>query len=326
MNDTELDELLDTWKAPDVPASLRAGLRLRFPAGNARTAIGVPSRWLAAFALAAGTLALGASLLRNGSLSSDAGRWSPDVYVRRTRMVQPPVAKLKWMFRGGLSTGWEWREGKLVGSFYLYDRLSRKHYGYSWNAQPAGTREFLFAVQPLDPSVVREDGPIVPPPHLPAPRMVAAGSTFDVDLYDSGSERVYDHIELSGEPLAIDSHPEPAQAAAAITLSNPKLYINGQFAAGSGGVMQATGLTAIVAVPGRGHYVLALDPEENLRFVRAGSANGKTIEFQSGGDRYRVECSAAVAGGSRPVFVLFQNDPRENGQGFSSGGAPSQYR
>jgi hypothetical protein len=327
MNDTELHELLDTWKAPAAPASLRAGLRSRLAARKARTSIRVPVRWLAAFSLAAGALAFGASLLWNGALSSEAGRWSPGIYVRRTRMVQPPVAKLKWMFTGGRSTGWEWREGKLVGSFYLYDRLSRKHYGYSWNAQPAAAREFLFTVQPLDPSVVREDGPIVPPPHLPAPRMIAAGSVFDVDLYESGSERVYDHIELSGEPFEIATHPEPAQAAATLTLSNPRLYINGQFAAGAGGVVRAAGLTAIVAVPGRGHYDLALDPKENLRFVRAGSANGNTIEFQSGGDRFRLECSAPVApGGARPIFVFFESNPRESGPGFSSGDAPGQYR
>ena len=107
MNDTELDELLDTWKSPDVPASLRAGLRSRLAAGKARTSIRVPVRWLAAFALAGGALALGASLLWNGPLSSEAGRWIPGIYVRRTRMVRPPVAKLKWMFKGGLSTGWQ---------------------------------------------------------------------------------------------------------------------------------------------------------------------------------------------------------------------------
>ena len=210
---------------------------------------------------------------------------------------------------------------------YLYDRLSRKHYGYSWNAQTLGTREFLFTAQPLDPSVVREDGPIVPPAHLPAPRMVAAGSAFDVDLYNSGNQRVYDHIELSGEPLEVASHPEPPYAAAAITLSNPRLYINGQFAAGPGGVVRATGLTAIVSVPGRGHYVLALDPKENSRFVRAGSASGMAIEFQSGSDRFRLESSAPVApGGSSPVFVFLQNDPSVTAPGFASGGAPSQYR
>ena len=31
MNDVELDRLLDTWSAPSVPPSLRAGLRARFP-------------------------------------------------------------------------------------------------------------------------------------------------------------------------------------------------------------------------------------------------------------------------------------------------------
>lgn len=77
MNDTELDELLDTWKSPDVPASLRAGLRSRLAAGKARTSIRVPVRWLAAFALAGGALALGASLLWNGALSSKRAAGSP---------------------------------------------------------------------------------------------------------------------------------------------------------------------------------------------------------------------------------------------------------
>jgi hypothetical protein len=128
-------------------------------------------------------------------------------------------------------------------------------------------------------------------------------------------------------PFDIANHPEAEQAAAAITLSNPKLYINGQFAAGSGGVVKATGLTVTVAVPGRGHYVLALDPQGNSKFVRAGSATGQTIEFQSGGDRFRVECSAPVApGGSRAIFVLFQNDPSVTAPEFAADGAPSHYR
>jgi hypothetical protein len=108
---------------------------------------------------------------------------------------------------------------------------------------------------------------------------------------------------LSAGPFDIANHPEAEQAAAAITLSNPKLYINGQFAAGSGGVVKATGLTVTVAVPGRGHYVLALDPQGNSKFVRAGSATGQTIEFQSGGDRYRVECSAPVAADGPPGYL-----------------------
>jgi hypothetical protein len=46
MNDSELDDMLSTWKAPEVSASMRAGLRLRFPVKPPRpTGAGQPRVW-----------------------------------------------------------------------------------------------------------------------------------------------------------------------------------------------------------------------------------------------------------------------------------------
>jgi hypothetical protein len=39
---------------------------------------------------------------------------------------------------GGHSTGWERQAGKLAGSVYMFDKSTRVHYGYTWNAEPVG--------------------------------------------------------------------------------------------------------------------------------------------------------------------------------------------
>lgn len=317
MNDSELDELLDTWKAPSVPATLRAGFQSRLPAKPRRRVAGIPRRWIAAVLFAAGMLAVGASLTEDATLGGEAGPWDSQTYVRRTRIVHPALAKLKWGFRGGLSTGWQWQAGELTGSVYLLDRSSRAHYGYSWTARPLGAGKYLFTVQSLHPSALKEAGPIMPLPHPPAPAIVTAGNTFDVDLYESGSERVYDHIELSAQPLGI----APAQTPLTITLTEPKLLINGQFAAGPGGVLRAEGPTVTVAVPERGRFTLTLDPRGDARFLPAGVVNGSGIEFQAGGERFRIDCSAPVAPGQQlPVFVYFQLDRAIRTAEFSAGG------
>jgi hypothetical protein len=51
MNDTELDQALNEWQAPEPPPSLRAGLRARFPRAE-RRGFRRPLRWLLAGGLA----------------------------------------------------------------------------------------------------------------------------------------------------------------------------------------------------------------------------------------------------------------------------------
>lgn len=58
MNDTELDRLLDTWKAPAPPRTLRAGLKDRFPR-TGRSRVWHPLRWALVVAVASATLAVG---------------------------------------------------------------------------------------------------------------------------------------------------------------------------------------------------------------------------------------------------------------------------
>lgn len=323
MNDTELDELLNTWQAPAVPVSLREGLRQRLAveARPVRRSFGVRLRWAAAFALAAGTLAVGTSLVADGVVGSDTGNWDEHTYVRRTKIVHPFLAKLTlWQYMEGHTTGTSPVGGELKGSNYLVDRRNRAHYGYTWTAKPAGFGQYLFTVQPLDPAVVKEDGPIVPPGRLPVPAVVRAGSTFEVDLYNATGARVFDRYELSAAPMQLERHETPEQTAVTLTLTDPKLWTNGQFAGDSGGVREARGLAALVDVPDRGRFVLVLDPQGDAVYAAAGTAKGNELEFAWNGERFRVECSApVVSGGERRVWVLRQEmDVRR--AGFGAGG------
>lgn len=314
MNDLELDALLDAWEAPAVPQSLSSGLRSKLAINPKR-----PKRWILAVALAATALGLGASLAQDASLGGETGAWDNQTFVRRTRMVHPALAALKWIFSGGLSTGWRWQDGKLVGSRYIYDRSSRAHYGYTWSARPLGTGRYLFTVYPLDPSVLKEDGPIVPLPHPPPPTILAAGDTLDIDLASSIGQRVYDQFELSAKPFRFSANPE--RDPLIIHLTNPSLFINGEFAADSGGVEEVTGQSAFVDVPGRGRFVLTLDAHRDPSFSPAGAVQGNSIEFRVGPDRFRVECSAPVTvNPSVPVYVYFKRDASIRQPRFGSGG------
>jgi hypothetical protein len=71
MNDTELDDLLDTWTAPPPPASLRERVQAGFAAGRERTRVRAPrprKRLFAAAILCAAVLLLVVAQARPGAL------------------------------------------------------------------------------------------------------------------------------------------------------------------------------------------------------------------------------------------------------------------
>jgi hypothetical protein len=82
--------MLNTWKAPEAPASMRAGLRAQFPAKPPRRLLGVRARWILALAAATGALALGASLVQDGTLGSDSGPCNSAQTALGTITVTPP--------------------------------------------------------------------------------------------------------------------------------------------------------------------------------------------------------------------------------------------
>jgi hypothetical protein len=319
MNDTELDQMLNSWEAPEPPPSMRAQLLSKFPAKPPVRILGLRPRWIVGFA-AAGALAVGASLIQDGMIMSDSGAWDAATHVHRTRIVHPFIAKFGWVYKGGLTTGWQWREGKLTGSVYMLDKSTRTHYGYTWTAEPLDGGQYRFAVLPLDPSVVREEGPIAPLARPGVPIIVGPGSKFEVDFYISGNERVYDRYELSRKPLPLPKGDDPAL----LTLTNPQLYINGVLVLNSGGVGEASGNRVSVQLRGRGEYSLTLDPRGDTRFVLAGTVKGNTIEFHNAGDTFRIVCTAPVARSENPgVYLYVRNDPTLDSSGFGGGGGPA---
>lgn len=78
MNDTELDQLLDTWHAPAAPRSLRDGLRARFPLAEGFGFVR-PLRWALAIGFASIALAVVTLAIGQAAQSSDSYRDLPVV-------------------------------------------------------------------------------------------------------------------------------------------------------------------------------------------------------------------------------------------------------
>jgi len=75
----------------------------------------------------------------------------------------------------------------------------------------------------------------------------------------------------------------------------------------------------------RGEYALTLNPRGDTRFVLAGTANGNAIEFQAGGDQFRIACTAPVThSGDRDVYLYVNRDVNTGSSGFGSGGGGSR--
>jgi hypothetical protein len=151
------------------------------------------------------------------------------------------------------------------------------------------------------------------------PAIVGPGSTFEVDLYASGSERLYDRYELSGQALPLPKPDDPDL----ITLTNPQLYMNGAFALDSGGVAELSGILVAVQLRGRGEYALTLNPRSDTRYLLTGTAKGNAIEFQAGGDAFRIVCTAPVTrNGDRAIYLYVKKDVNAGSSGFGAGGGP----
>jgi len=317
MNEAELDQLLDTWEAPAPPPSLRKGLVAALPVQR-RTVFGVSLPLV--FAAGALCAALGAAGFESPLLSRFQGQWSDEgggLYLQATRMIAPPVTPLKsWFLGGGNSIGGT--GGALHGSGHFRNRLTGSYYGYEYTLERVGDGQYRVSFSPMQLATLKRqrgpyklDGQLVPPPDLPAPRVVQVGEPFEVTLSQDGGERVYDRIVLSWTtfPGWLRGQHGSGQNGR-MRLAGPQLYVNGQLAAsqrdaGSGPVIW-------VHLPGQGRFLVALDPQGNPRFIQAGHVSGNVVEFQSGSTQFRIVCTDPVAaGGDRPVFV-YQQQSFEN--------------
>jgi hypothetical protein len=314
MNEAELDELLDTWKAPAAPPSLRRGLVAGFPVPRHRRVFGVPLRWALVTAGVALCAALGAGTFDSSQLGRSYTRWDTadgTLYMHSVRVIVPPVSPFKrWSLGYGISGG---GGSTLSGASYLYDHRAGKYAGYEYTLELIASGRFRVSLSPMPLSTLRKrlgpfkmNGPLAIPPGLPSSRTVDAGEPFEVTLWESGGERIYERIVLSRTPPQ-DWPGAQLQSTAdgGMRLAGPQLYVNGQLAA----TQRSAGYGPVIWVhlPGQGRFLVALDPQGNSRFTQAGHVNGNVIEFQSGDTQFRIVCAKPVVeGGDRPVFVYHQ--------------------
>jgi hypothetical protein len=314
MNETELDALLDSWDAPAPPPSLRRGLVAALPAPR-RGVFGVPLRWVLAVAGVALCAALGAGTFDSSQLAHSYERWDGpggSLYVISTRVIVPPASPFKqWSLGYGSSFGT--KGGVPHGASYLYDHSGSKYAGFEYTLEQLASGQFRVSLSPMSLSSLRMrlgpfkmNGPLSAPPGLPASQTVQAGEPFEVTLWESGGERIYERIVLSWTPPADwpgVSHQTTQDGS--MRLAGPQLYVDGQLVASQ----RSAGFGPVIWVhlPGQGRFLVALDPQGNSRFAQAGHVNGNAIEFQSGGAQFRITCTEPItAGGDHPVFVYHQ--------------------
>jgi hypothetical protein len=310
MSDEELDQLLDNWDVPEAAPSLRRRLGAAFPADVRRRLWGVPVRWIVAFAVSAGVVAVGTGLVGEGKLNSFWGSAElpgSTVYVQITQMVDPPLAGLKWGWKGNVASVGS-SAGAARGMNALHDRPAKLFYGFEYQAEPVAGGSYRVTFSPLQTSDIQSrvfvvTAGIAPLPQIPAPQVVADGQALDVDLYRSGSERVFSRLEFSAKPFHRVPQPPREQQPQMLTMEDPKLYKNGrQVASDDGG--WSSGATLWFRLAGLGRFLIALDPAQNPAFVKAGTLKGNALEFQMGGDQYRIECSKPMAtGATRDIYV-----------------------
>ncbi len=319
MNDKELDQLLDKWDAPEAAPSLRRRLRAAFPADARRRLWGVPVRWIVAFAVSAGVVAVGTGLVGDGKLNSFWGSAElpgSTVYVQMTQMVDPPLAGLKWGWKGNVSSVGS-RAAAARGMNALHDRSAKFFYGFEYQAEPVAGGSYRVTISPLQTADIQSDTFVVTAgiaalPQIPPPQVVADGQALDVDLYRSGGERVFSRLQFSAKPFHRVPQPPRQQQPQMLTMEDPKLYKNGQQVASHDGG-PSSGATLWFRLAGLGRYLIALDPAQNPAFVKAGTVNGNSLEFQIGGDQYRIDCSKPMAtGATRNVYVY--HDPEFESQ------------
>ena len=308
MNDTELDQLLDAWQAPAPSPATRSNLRAAFPQPTRRRLLGVPLRWFAVAAPAAGLMALGTSF--KGSLGeSNATVELPSgiANVRTRYYVDPAAAMVRWWWRGGhgASTG-ATPEGEVRGSAHFHDNSTDLYYGYEYVATPLGSGRYRVTFSALRQSTISRGpfevtGKPAALPMIPAPRIMADGEAIDIEAYRGSMERLVIRLQISTKALPDAAPPAPQP----LHTLNSTVYKNGALVASLEG--DAAGASIWFRLPGEGRYLITLDATGNAAFAAAGQVNGNVLEFQSGNDTYRLESVTPLIAGPPRTFYVFHD-------------------
>jgi hypothetical protein len=308
ITEQELDRLLDTWDAPAPPPSLRRGVVASLPPRRRKW------RWFAVAAVAIPVAVATSVYDPAGRLGSQASGSGGGVYVKAAPFVSPPTSAWRW-WRSGL----RFSIGDARGHAAVYDH-SDNYYGFDYSIRRQGDGSFAVAVEPLNANRLGR-GTIVPLPATPAPVTVADGGAVDVEVY-RGNEHVYIHFEVASQPFP-GMFQEIPLSSTQLRLAEPRLTVSGAEAGADRST--ATGATVWIRVPGHaGRYLIALDAMGNSHFTKNGSVRGKTLEFQIGAERVRIDCAHPISTHDAPLYV-WHDEAFDRVEAISGSAGPACY-
>jgi hypothetical protein len=233
----------------------------------------------------------------------------------------------------------------LIGHRYFYDETAHSYFGYDVVIQPEPPIDWYrvtfhdLSIGPLDFQAASQDSlepsrwRKLPPPTLPAPKIVKAGDTISVGVSQGftdamiiapmpGSISYY----TSNGPLAFQQlQSMMRQGTAASTREAPTVFgdarvfsvddvemriqpsrvtVNGKIQEYGDPSRIASGSLIWIYIPDHGRYIFSLAARPGLGFVKAGEIRGGIVGFTAGKDKVVLESPTMIVPGNAP-FILY---------------------
>jgi hypothetical protein len=205
---------------------------------------------------------------------------------------------------------------------YMTDSAARKYFGYDLMIDPTPEGKYRVTFLPLTLNAARLqlDQPtawsLIPLPSLPPPVVVGGRKdrqqvAVDLFVYPITGQRIVDYLSIgddrhsprlpSGSPrdFTVDDAP--------LTLTKPRLLLNGTLVEAMGGGI--SGEAVYLYLPGHGRYAFSLAANAPLGFRKAGEVRGKSLSFAWGGNTVVFECEEPVAPGGGVFNLYVRHEP-----------------
>lgn len=268
-------------------------------------------------------------------------------YIQSSLQLDPPTATTHWQKLGRTTSGNRQQA-------YVYNPTTHTYTGYDLTVEPKGDGSYRMTVrQAAKPATLGDSSDAAQYRERPlaaaiASQVVREGEEFDIDLVrdPQTGDRVFERVELAHDAVhgafynlgdtLMQAHMHFFYFIHGILgahgnrmrLDNPKLTVDGATLVQEPG-LQLAASGVFFYIPEHGRYIMTTDTWDDSRFVRAGTATGKTLEFAMDGHSYRVESQDAIAGsGQHPIYVYhedaYQPNPElaELGRPYFAAGRP----
>lgn len=156
---------------------------------------------------------------------------------------------------------------------------------------------------------LRQSDPL-PPPRYPAPQVFNLGDNLKLELWLNAATGA-----VIGDRLRFTlDEPEPVRdftlADVRFKFTGFRLSINGEVRSGERTLGGFSGSLPWFALPGKGRFLISLQPHAGYDFRQIGLVEGKKLSFNEGGDSYEWVSDEAIlpARGRWRVWVLHDKD------------------